>query len=531
MGSHPAVARLGFSQKYLPEQMKPQQLFQNPVTQNSPDDPLARCAKSNLPTLTAMFVAIASSLVLTLAGCASSAGIAPVALPLPPASVGLDAAVSTPTVAADWWLGFGDAALTDLIQRTLAGSPSLKVAAARLARAQASVAGAQAAEGPQVNGAFDLTRQRFSATSIYPPPLGGSIRTLGTLQANASWELDLFGRDRAAIEAAVGVQRAAQADSETARVLLAANLARTYVQLARLIEQRTLAERALAQRDETLALISQRVDGGLDTAVELRQGQGALPESRQQIEALAEQITLTRHALAALSAQPPDALDALSPALRRVRAVPLPAAVPADLLGRRADIAAARWRIEAASSDMKSAKAQFYPNINLIAFVGLASIGLDQLVKSGSEQYGAGPAIRLPIFDSGRLRANLRGKSADLDAAIETYNGAVIDAVHDVADQIGSLGSIERQQREQGQAQAAAESAYDLATQRYKAGLGTYLTVLNAEAFLLNQRRQATDLKARALDSQIALIRALGGGYVADAAGAQSVAGVAQAAR
>jgi outer membrane protein TolC len=156
--------------------------------------------------------------------------------------------------------------------------------------------------------------------------------------------------------------------------------------------------------------------------------------------------------------------------------------------------------------------------------IGLASIGLDQLIKSGSEQYGASPAIRLPIFDAGRLRANLRGKAADLDASIETYNGAVIDAVHEVADQISSLRSIERQQIEQAQAQSAAESAYDLATQRYKAGLGTYLTVLNAEAGVLSQRRQAADLKARTLDSQIALIRALGGGYAPDAADAQRLA-------
>ena len=514
-----------FSPKYLPKQMKPQQLSPLTMTDSASGEGSARCAA--LPTVTAMVVAIASSLVLTLAGCASSAGIAPVAQAQSPA--GLDAQVSTPAVAADWWVGFGDATLTDLIQRALAGNPTLKVTQARFARAQAAVAGAQAAEGPQVNGAFDVSRQRFSATSIYPPPLGGSIRTLGTVQANASWELDLFGRNRAALDAAVGAQRAAQADIEAARILLAANVARTYVQLARLVEQRTVAERALAQRDETLSLIRQRVDGGLDTTVELRQGQGALPESRQQIEALAEQITLTRHALATLSAQAPDALDTLSPTLRSVQAVPLPAAVPADLLGRRADITAARWRIEAATSDMKSAKAQFYPNINLTAFVGLASIGLDQLVKSGSEQYGAGPAIRLPIFDSGRLRANLKVKAADLDTAIENYNGAVIDAVHDVADQIGSLRSIERQQREQALAQTASESAYDLATQRYKAGLGTYLTVLNAEASVLNQRRQAADLKARALDSQIALIRALGGGYVTDANDTPRVAAVAVA--
>ena len=469
------------------------------------------------PTLTAVAVALASSVVLTLTGCASSAGIAPVAQIAAPAAVGLDATVTTPPLAADWWRGFGDVTLTDLIDRALAGNPNLKVAQARVARADAAVGGAQAADGPQVNGAFDVTRERFSAKSIYPPPLGGSVQTFANAQINASWEIDFFGRNRAAIEAAVGAQRAAQAEVQAARVMLASNVARTYVQLGRLFEQRDVAVRALKQRDETLTLINQRVQGGLDTAVEQRQGEGALPETRQQIEQLDEQITLAHHALAALTAQAPNALDQLSVPLRSVQGLVVPSALPADLLGRRADITAARWRIEAATSDMKSAKAQFYPNINLTAFIGLQSIGLDQLVKSGAEQYGAGPAIRLPIFDSGRLRANLKVKAADLDAAVESYNSAVLDAVHDAADQLSSLRSVDRQQAEQARAQAAAESAYDLATQRYKAGLGTYLTVLNAEAAVLNQRRQAADLKARALDTQIALIRALGGGYASDA--------------
>ncbi|MEP7084121.1 MAG: TolC family protein, partial [Betaproteobacteria bacterium] len=177
----------------------------------------------------------------------------------------------------------------------------------------------------------------------------------------------------------------------------------------------------------------------------------------------------------------------------------------------------ARWRIEAATSETQSAKAQFYPNVNLSAFVGLASIGLSRLLDTGSGQFGAGPALRLPIFDAGRLRANLRVKTADVDAAVESYNGAVLDAIHDVADQISSLRAIERQQREQVSAQTAAESAYDLATQRYKAGLSTYLTVLNAEVALLNQRRLAAELKGREIETQIALIRALGGGYLPEA--------------
>jgi NodT family efflux transporter outer membrane factor (OMF) lipoprotein len=470
-------------------------------------------ALKSLPTVTTMIVALASTLVLTLAGCASSAGIAPVARNVEPASVGLDAQAATPDVAVDWWKSFGDARMSELVEKALAGNPSLRIAQARIVRAQAAVAGVQSNDGPHVNAEADATRTRFSENGIYPPPLGGGSWTIANAQIEGSWEFDFFGRNHAAIEAAVGAERAAQADMQAARVLLASNVARGYVQLARLVAQRDVAARTLKQRDDLLGLIKQRVQGGLDTNVELRQGEGALPETRQQIEQFDEQITLTRHALAALAALPPNSLDALSPALQAVNAVPLPATVPADLLGRRADISAARWRVEAASSDARSAKAAFYPNINLTAFVGLSSLGLDNLAKSGSRQWGIGPALTLPIFDQGRLRANLRGKTADVDAAVESYNAAVIDAVHDVADQITSIRSIARQQEEQQRAQASAESAYDLATQRYKAGLATYLTVLNAESGVLTQRRLEADLKARALDSQVALIRALGGGY------------------
>jgi NodT family efflux transporter outer membrane factor (OMF) lipoprotein len=472
-----------------------------------------RCARTNLPTLAGVAVAIASSVVLLLGGCASSAGITSAAQPVAPASIGLDASASAPAVADDWWRGFGDPALNEIVDRAIAGNPSLKVAQARLERAQATVGAAQANGSPRVDGKVDATRQRFSGNNIYPPPIGGSVQTLVNAQLSASYEFDFFGRNRAAIESAIGAERAAQADLQASRIVLASNAARTYVQLGRLFEQREVAARSLKQRDEVLALIRQRVAGGLDTNVELRQGEGALPESRQQIEQLEEQIALARHTLAALTAQPPNAYDNLVVPLRTVQAVQVPNALPADLLGRRADVSAARWRIEAATSDVKSARASFYPNVNLTAFLGLSSIGFDQLVKSSSESWGVGPAITLPIFDSGRLRANLRGKTADLDAAIESYNNAVLDAVHDAADQVSSVRSIERQQAEQANAAAAAESAYDLATQRYRAGLGTYLVVLNAEASVLNQRRLGADLKARALEVQIALIRALGGGY------------------
>lgn len=451
---------------------------------------------------------------LVVGGCVSTAGIAPAAREIAPESAGIsDANAAAPRVGPEWWRAFHEPTLDALIERALAGNPTLKAAEARRQRALAAVAGARAASGPQLNASADATRERLSATSIYPPPLGGSTVTFANAQLAASWEIDFFGRNRAAIESALGTERAARADVQAARILLASNVARAYGHLGRLLEQRDIAARLLAEREETLSLIRQRVRGGLDTNVELRQGEGAIPEARQQVEQIDEQVALTRHALAALSAQPPGALDDLHVTLRDVRTLPVPAMVPADLLGRRADIAAARARVEAAEGDVKSAKAQFYPNINLAAFAGFSSIGLSGLLKAGSEQYGAGPAIRLPIFDAGRLRASLRGKTADLDAAIESYNGAVLEAVRDVADQVASLRSIDRQQADQDRALASAESAYDLALQRYRAGLSTYLTVLNAESAVLNQRRQAIDLKARVLDVQIGLIRALGGGY------------------
>ena len=278
-----------------------------------------------------------------------------------------------------------------------------------------------------------------------------------------------------------------------------------------------MARRALAQREEALGLVRDRVNAGLDTRLEQRQSEGALPEARQQIEALLEQAQLTRNALGALVGRPELSQTLTPQRLQAIKPVATATSVPADLLGQRPDVVAARWRVEAAGQDVVNAKTQFYPNINLMAFAGLSSIGLGRLLDAGSTQWDVGPAIRLPIFDAGRLRANLRGKTADLDAAVESYNATVLDAVRDVADQLASGPSITRQQGEQRDAQAAAEGAYDIAVQRYKAGLGNYLNVLSAETAVLNQRRLAVDLAARALDTQVALMRALGGGYTSAA--------------
>ena len=479
------------------------------------------CASFRMALVSAAGLVAAGLIATGISGCADMSGIAPQASLRDAPSLGLTVAVperAQATVAAEWWRDFGDETLNGLVAMALQTSPNLKLAQARLARAQAVTEVANAATLPQLNGQLDLTRQRYTANGPVPAPLAGSIRDSGTAQLSASWELDFFGKNRAALDAALGSVNAARADAQAARVLLASQVARTYFQLVRLNEQAGVARRTLAQREETLKLVQDRVNAGLDTRLELRQSEGGLPEARLQLEAVQEQTALTRNALIALVGQPNSALALFPSAQSAIKSVAMLPVIPADLLGRRADIAAARWRVEASSKDVVNAKTQFYPNINLVAFAGFSSIGLGRLLESGSQQWGVGPALRLPIFDSGRLRANLRGKTADLDAAVESYNAAVIDAVRDVADQVASSQAIVRQQAEQRAAQDAAEGAYDIAVQRYKAGLGNYLNVLTAETSVLAQRRLAVDLAGRALDTQVALIRALGGGYATEQA-------------
>lgn len=460
--------------------------------------------------------ALALSCALACAACSSPSDSQTRFHPLAVQPLGLRAPASPPEPeagqpAVEWWVEMHDAALNRLIDLALANSPTVQVVVARVEAAQAQAMAAGANTGPRLNADADATREHFTANSIYPPPLGGAMYTMGNLQLSGSWELDLFGRNRSRLKAAIGAARAQWADAQAAKLLLTTQLARQYVHLGQLIALRDVAQRSLAQRQAIFDLVRQRVNAGIDTNVEFYQGQETLPQMRQQIESLDEQIALTRHVLAMLTAQAPGALDTLSPVLPDRAWFELPTQVPADLLARRADVQASLWRIEAATQRVKAAQADFYPNINLMAFAGYSTIGFQRLLESNSEQYGWGPAIHLPLFDAGRLRAQLRGSTAELDGAIAAYNDSVLEALRDTADQLASLQSIARQQREQQAAQTSAQQAYDLALQRYRAGLGGYLTVLQAENAVLAESRLRAELQARLQDSSIALVHALGG--------------------
>ncbi|MFM6990741.1 MAG: efflux transporter outer membrane subunit [Rhodoferax sp.] len=457
-------------------------------------------------------------LALSLSACANFAGISPQAHLSEASAVGLQNAESLPAAstgpaarAAAWWTQFGDAQLNAWVQKALDKQPSLRLAQARVARAQALAGVTESAELPTVTGSAEAMRQRITANGIYPPPLAGTVLEMPNAQISASYELDLFGKNRAALDAALGQVRAAQADRQAAELLLATQVTRSYFTLLRLQALQDLAQRNLAQREKMVALVQSRLKAGLDSPAELQSSEATLPEIRQYAETLREQAALARNALAALAGEPPGSQDLRLGSLSRITALPLPHTMPMDLLANRPDVSAARARVQAGLSEVEVAKAQFYPNVNLVAFAGLNSVGFGNIDKAGSEQWGVGPAIRLPIFDGGRLRAQLKGKSAEVDAAIETYNGLVIEAVREVADHIASLQSIARQAQEQQAAQASAKALHDIAVQRYAAGIGNQTLVLHAQTAVLAQERQAIELQARALDTQAQLLRATGG--------------------
>ena len=432
-----------------------------------------------------------------------------------PAALGLSDA-TTALVAQDWWTALGDPALERQMAQALRGHPSLELARARLARAQALAEQHAAAYEWQASVRADVTVQRYSANGITPAPIAGSTRDISNLMLGASLPLGTFERQAADLAAALGLVRAAQADAAAATTLLAAQVGRGYITLARLVAQQDLARRVLHQRRQVAALASERVLAGLDNRIDVTQADAAVADTHGQIEALDEQIALARRLLAAWSGQAPQELDGLRPMLAQLTLEAMPLVVGADLLARRPDVVAARWRVEAAAQDVQLARTRFYPDINLSAFAGLNALGIGKLLRAGSLQAGIMPALHLPLFDGGPLRAQLKTRQAELDAAIAQYNAAVLDAAREAGDAIASERSLQRQVAEQQRALAGTEATLALATRRQAAGLVNYLVVLQAQSPVLAQLRLVTELRARQLDNRIVLMQALGGGWKAD---------------
>ena len=453
-----------------------------------------------------------------LAACAGLPDRQPLPTARPVSAYATDRAFAGPAAAwptEAWWADYRDPQLDRLIEEALAAAPSLAIAEARLRKAGATAQAADASAGPQLSANASPSEQKLSYNHLTPrsaTPQGWN--DYGRVTLDFSWELDFWGKNRAAIAAATSEAEAARADAAQARLVLAASLASAYAELARLHAAHDTAVAAFDVRAKTAELFARRQANGLETLASVRQVEARRASAEVDVRMLDEQLVLQRHRLAALMGAGPDrGLAIARPQVDLARGFGLPPQLAAELLGRRPDIAAARLRAEAAARRIDQTSASFYPNINLAAFIGLQSLGLDRLARSGSEIGSFGPALSLPIFEGGRLRANLRGSEADYAQAVASYDAAVVQALQEVADASASRRALAGQLAMSDEAVAASRDAWQGQQRRYEGGLATYLDVLSAEDSLLSNLRSQSDLRARSFALDVALKRALGGGY------------------
>ena len=417
--------------------------------------------------------------------------------------------------AAGWWKVYGDAQLDALIAEGLAGSPSVAVADARMRRARASQDNARGALAPVVSANASATEQKQSYNYLSPPAMTPQDwNDYGRASLDFSWEIDFWGKNRAALAAATSEAVAAGADADQARLALSSAIASGYAELARLYAALDTATAARTLRAKTAELFAKRFDNGLETRGSVRQADSRRASSEADVLALDEQIALQKNKLAALLGAGPDrGLTIARPNVNFTRAFALPASLSAELIGRRPDLVAARLRAEAAAKRIHVSKAQFYPNVNLTAFIGVQSLGLDRLQENGSDIGSVGPAISLPIFNGGRLRAQLRGAEAEYAESVANYEQALVQALREVADAAVSQRALAPQREKIDAAVDAAREAWQVQNDRYQGGLASYLEVLTAEDYLLANLRSQSDLRSRSMTLDVALNRALGGGY------------------
>jgi len=464
----------------------------------------------------------AAAIALVLPGCAAVPKLGPEPAPRAAqsyeASRTLAAATPAPTGAwpdGDWWQGYGDPQLSQLIEEGIASAPDLAAAVARLHQADGYRQQAGAALLPTVDAGGQIQGVKQSYNNGIPAafvPRGWN----DTASASASFgfDLDLWGKNRANLRAATSDAEAARLDVAQTRLLLSTNIAGAYADLARLFAERDVEEHAVALRVDTQTLVANRVAIGLDTKAELKQAESAVPAERAQLAEIDESIGLTRNRIAALLGKGPDRGLAIRRPALAFAARSVPADVTTDLIGRRPDIASARARVESAAQRIKAARADFYPSVSLSALIGYESFGISNLFKSGSFMGQAGPAVSLPIFHGGDLAGKYRVSRGTYDEAVANYDSTVTTAFHDVADAVTSQSMLGTELAHSRQSLADAQEAYDVARMRYEGGLSTYLTVLTAQDSVLQQQRIVVDLEARAFTLDVALVRALGGGAV-----------------
>lgn len=463
-------------------------------------------------------VAAISLLCVALSSCALVPDVGPAPQPIQASELASKRSLAAPEAnwpAQDWWTRFHDHQLNELMTEALAHSPSMAQAEARVREAISRTQMARSALYPSLGANASASKQKLSYNYIFPKtavPRGWN--DMGEVTLDFSWELDFWGKNRDALRAATSDAKAAEADAAAARLLLTTALADAYVQLQYLYHYRDITAETLRNRQASTHLIQRRASQGLNTQADIEESAARVDAAKAAVAEANEWIQLAKNGIAALLGRGPDrGLDIARPSLSSRRPIGVPAALDANLLGRIPEVVAARWRVEAAAKRVGVARAAFYPNVDLMAFIGFQSLGLDNLTRSGSDVGSVGPAINLPIFEGGRLRANYRGERAEYDFAVASYDQALTQALHETADALRSLTALADRSAATDSALAHSKEAYRLAKARYQGGLVDYLTVLTAEDTLLQARLADAAIHARGYSLDVALVKALGGGF------------------
>jgi outer membrane protein, multidrug efflux system len=427
---------------------------------------------------------------------------------------GVETQASGAWPAPEWWKRYDDPTLDQLIELGGANSPTLATAHARYDSARQSVRLAAAESGAHLQANADADRQRLSDNGLFPPQLlGFTWYNEYDLGLQASYTFDWWGKQKNSVEAALDQAHAAQADRSAAAIMLASSIADAYFGW-QADENRLLLAREKEQAVESQAKITTaRIGADLDSADELDNSDLALAAAREQIAMLEGSAKLRVVTLAALVGRSIGELPPLSAKPLPVVSSALPDNVKIDLIARRADITASRWRVESAEKSLASARAEFFPDITVNALLGVQSLDVGRLLEYGSRVPQVSGAIHLPIFDAGRLKARYGGAQAAIDSAVSSYQDAVIGAARDVATQATTRAQIGSQRAQRAKQVAAALRMKGTAAARVRQGLVDSRSELTAAEAWIDQRDALLQLDSAALSADIALQRALGGGY------------------
>lgn len=415
-----------------------------------------------------------------------------------------------------WWREFHNPELNRLIETALIDNPSLHAATARVSQAEA-VADFQEAEMlPSISSNIEFHHRRFSEKDFYGPT-GGTIITGAYIDPVVfRYHLDLWGKDKAKLEAAIGKEQAQASELAVTQLLLSTAITRSYIELCAVQEDAELLEKLIEKTHEKLHFVTLRWQQGLSTQDPVHENKQKLETLNQQKTSLQTQAQFLRNRLATFARKQTDWGKTIHATETHATAyLPLPESLSIGLLAHRPDVVAALWRVESVAQLIKVAKTAFYPDVNLVGFAGLRSLNLKDLFLSNgaSVAYGVGPTITLPLFEGGRLEAELKNQQATYDAAVETYNQTLLTAAQQVADNLVQWRQTIEHDIAQEHAIEAAKAELQLAQKRYQAGLSSRDGLLDSELGLLQQQLNESKLHAAHLLAAIGLIEALGGGY------------------